>query len=217
MLARPALATYDSRVGLGDGDRAEGELTLERVRRALEGSLAAQGSEPEGKAAAVAAILRHAPTGPEVLFIKRSEREGDRWSGHMAFPGGRREPRDPHLLATAMRETVEEIGLDLARHGELVGVLDDEDATGRGSVEPMPIRPYVFQLHAEVSFSFSHEVSEVLWAPLSLLYRDELRSSITVPHRGQSYTLPAWDVEGRIVWGLTYRMMNKLFELMRAR
>lgn len=216
MLARPALATYDSRVGLGDGDRAQGQLTLERVRRALEGSLAAQLAEPEGRAAAVAAILRHTSAGPEVLFIKRSEREGDPWSGHMAFPGGRREARDPHLLATALRETVEEIGLDLARHGELVGVLDDEDATGRGSVEPMPIRPYVFELRGEVSLRFSHEVSEALWAPLPELYEGALASSITVPYKGQSYTLPAWDVEGRIVWGLTYRMMNKLFELLRS-
>jgi 8-oxo-dGTP pyrophosphatase MutT (NUDIX family) len=193
------------------------EPSLERVREALAGSLGAPVDEPPGKAAAVATILRASSRGPEVLFIRRAEREGDPWSGHMAFPGGRREPRDPHLLATALRETIEEIGVDLERHGELVGVLDDEDATGRGSVEPMPIRPYVFQLHAEVSFHFSHEVSEVLWAPLTLLYRDELKSSITVPYRGQSYTLPAWDVEGRIVWGLTYRMMNKLFERVRAR
>lgn len=205
------------RVGLGDGNRAEGELTLERVRRALEGSLAAASVEPEGKAAAVAAILRHAGDLPEVLFIKRSEREGDPWSGHMAFPGGRREARDPHLLATALRETVEEIGLDLERHGELVGVLEDEDAGGRGAKGALPIRPYVFELRDEVSLRFSHEVSEALWAPLPELYGGSRASSITVPYKGQSYTLPAWDVEGRIVWGLTYRMMNKLFELVRAR
>jgi 8-oxo-dGTP pyrophosphatase MutT (NUDIX family) len=204
-------------VGLGDGNGAESQLTLERVRAALAGSLGTASIEPEGRAAAVAAILRRAKTGPEVLFIKRSEREGDPWSGHMAFPGGRREPHDPHLLATAMRETIEEIGLDLERHAELVGVLEDEDAGGRGAKGALPIRPYVFELRGEVSFRFSHEVSEALWAPMPELYEGARASSITVPYRGQSYTLPAWDVEGRIVWGLTYRMMNKLFELVRAR
>jgi 8-oxo-dGTP pyrophosphatase MutT (NUDIX family) len=50
---------------------------------------------------------------PEVVFIKRAAREGDRWTSHVALPGGKRDPEDEDDKATAIRETVEEIGLDL--------------------------------------------------------------------------------------------------------
>jgi 8-oxo-dGTP pyrophosphatase MutT (NUDIX family) len=50
---------------------------------------------------------------PEVLFIKRASRVGDRWTGHVALPGGKRDPEDADDVATAVRETWEETGLDL--------------------------------------------------------------------------------------------------------
>ena len=51
---------------------------------------------------------------PEVLFIRRASRHGDRWTGHVAFPGGKRDPEDVSDRAAAERETLEEVGLDLA-------------------------------------------------------------------------------------------------------
>jgi 8-oxo-dGTP pyrophosphatase MutT (NUDIX family) len=186
-------------------------VNIARVRETLAGSLPSS-PDPEGPyAAAVATILRDAPGGLEVLFIRRAERDGDPWSGHMAFPGGRREPHDVDLLSTAIRETIEEIGVDLTRDAELVGVLDDQDATGRRSREPLPTRPFVFELRAEPRVVLSSEVTEVLWAPVEPLLRGERRTSVDVTYKGDKYTLPAWDVEGRIVWGLTYRMLSTLF------
>jgi 8-oxo-dGTP pyrophosphatase MutT (NUDIX family) len=185
-------------------------LSLERVREALASTLPV-GVDPDGaRAAAVAAILRHGQAGLEVLFIRRAERDGDPWSGHMAFPGGRREPADADLLATAIRETQEEIGIDLERCAELVGVLEDQDATGRRTIEPLPIRPFVFELVGSPVMSLSDEVTEILWAPVDPLVRGERRTSIDVKYKDESYTLPGWDVEGRVVWGLTYRMMSTL-------
>lgn len=67
---------------------------------------------------------------PELLFIKRSSRPSDSWSSHVAFPGGRREPSDENGLYTAMRETWEEVGIDLAEDCFLnVGALDDREIT----------------------------------------------------------------------------------------
>ncbi|KAL9001915.1 MAG: hypothetical protein Q9188_005130 [Gyalolechia gomerana] len=67
---------------------------------------------------------------PEVLFIKRAAREGDRWTSHIAFPGGRRDPEDEDDVATSVRETKEEIGLDLnAEHCLQVGNLSERVVT----------------------------------------------------------------------------------------
>jgi len=180
------------------------------LRRALEPTLSAARTSPEGPSAAVAAIFRSGEDGLELLFIKRSEREGDPWSGHMAFPGGRRDPKDGDLLATAMRETDEEIGLDLSRAAELVGVLEDQDATGRGTKAPLPTRPYVFELTGAPTLTLNPEVTEVIWAPIEPLLRGERQTSVRIDYKGQPYDLPGWDLGGRIVWGLTYRMTSTL-------
>jgi 8-oxo-dGTP pyrophosphatase MutT (NUDIX family) len=51
---------------------------------------------------------------PEVLFIKRAAREGDKWTSHVALPGGRRDPEDADDCAAAVREAREEVGIDLS-------------------------------------------------------------------------------------------------------
>ena len=63
--------------------------------------------------AAVAAIVVGAQE-PEILVLKRRPHPQDPWSGHYAFPGGRRDPEDEDLLATCLRETREECGISLA-------------------------------------------------------------------------------------------------------
>src|ERR1051325_11730487 len=74
--------------------------------------------------AAVALILRSNAGAAELLMIKRAIRESDHWSGHLALPGGRWQSNDSDLLATAIRETGEEIGMDLSDGGEVLGELD---------------------------------------------------------------------------------------------
>ncbi len=50
---------------------------------------------------------------PEILFIKRATRVGDKWNGHVALPGGKRDPEDDDDAVTAAREALEEVGIDL--------------------------------------------------------------------------------------------------------
>ena len=92
---------------------------------------------------AAVALLLHEPAGgvPELLFIERAKREGDPWSGQMAFPGGRREPHDPDLQVTASRETLEEVGVEL---GAPIGQLDDFQGTRNPSIRPLVVAPYVY-------------------------------------------------------------------------
>ena len=77
-----------------------------------------------GRRARVAIALHEGGGSLELLFIERASRDGDPWSGHMAFPGGRVDDTDLGPRAAAERETLEEVGLSLAG-AELLGQLDD--------------------------------------------------------------------------------------------
>lgn len=168
------------------------------------------------KRAAVATILRSGGEGPEVLLIRRAEQPGDPWSGHMAFPGGREEAQDTSLLGTAMRETREEIGWDLERQARHIGRLDDLPAIARGKPTGLLIAPFVFELADAPPPVPNHEVAEALWAPLSPLMRGERAAKMPYKVGETTLQLPAHDVDGRVVWGLTYAMLERLFELLRA-
>ena len=119
--------------------------------------------------AAVAIILRESAGGTELLMIKRSEREGDPWSGHMAFPGGRMDRTDRHGFDVACRETEEEIGLKLTERDRCIGRLSEIMTHFQLGRRAMVVSPYVFRLDREVEFTLNHEVSEVIWVPLGFL------------------------------------------------
>lgn len=171
----------------------------------------------DSKSAAVAAIVRAAGEDTEMLFIRRSESPNDPWSGHMAFPGGRQDPGDEDLFATAVRETLEEIGLDLRAIARPLGQLDEIDAIARGRRAGLIVRPYVFEIAAGARFepTRNYEVAEVVWAPLGPLARGESKSSVRYQRDGYDVEMPAYDVGGRAVWGLTYHMLLSLFERLR--
>lgn len=164
--------------------------------------------DPEGERAAVAAILRPGPDAGEILFIRRAEREGDPWSGHMAFPGGRKDPSDASARETAVRETLEELGLDLNAHGELVTRLPGVQAMTKRGPANLVVVPFVFVLRGDVELRPNHEVAEALWTPYGRLLRGEGKKPYPYEWGGIVHQLPSFDVDGRIVWGLTHRMLE---------
>lgn len=165
--------------------------------------------------AAVAIILRASENQrddfSDVLFIQRAEREGDPWSGQMAFPGGHRESSDASLQAAAMRETHEEIGLSL-EDAEYLGALDHQQAQPRGRVLNMLIAPHVFITHSLPNFTPNREVAEVVWAPLSVLASNSLHDAQTLPVSGNPMVFNGYRLSGgHFVWGLTYRILKSFF------
>ena len=103
-------------------------------------------AKPRAGRAAVAIMLREGEQATEMLMIRRATREGDPWSGHMGFPGGRRDPDDACNFSCALRETSEELGVDLARFGETLGELSDVNTGWRKDRPEMLVTPYVFRV-----------------------------------------------------------------------
>jgi 8-oxo-dGTP pyrophosphatase MutT (NUDIX family) len=161
--------------------------------------------------AAVALVLRDGgPGGIELLFIRRAEHEKDPWSGQMGFPGGRAEPGDAGLERTAVRETLEETGLDLAGDGESLGALDEVKALARGRSVDLAIAPFVFRLRRRLDGAPSHEVVSLHWLPLGRLLAPEARSTLQYQYEETVLDLPCLRIDGLIIWGLTHRMFENL-------
>ncbi len=161
--------------------------------------------------AAVALVFRDgAAGGLELLFIRRAEHEKDPWSGHMGFPGGREEADDRDLEATAVRETLEETGLDLAEDGERLGALDEVKALARGRPVDLVIAPFVFRLRRRLEGAPSHEVVSLHWLPLERVAAPEARSLLQYQYEESVLELPCLRIDGLVIWGLTYRMFESL-------
>jgi 8-oxo-dGTP pyrophosphatase MutT (NUDIX family) len=147
----------------------------------------------------------------EVLLIHRAVRKGDPWSGQVALPGGRRDPEDATLQHTAVRETLEETGLDLRADGYALGTLD-ELRPRTPVLPPIIVTPYVFVTSFAASFVASEEVQEAFWVPWTL-FEDPLHvDQRTVQVRGEEWRVNSYAVGERVVWGMTERMLRQLAE-----
>jgi 8-oxo-dGTP pyrophosphatase MutT (NUDIX family) len=159
--------------------------------------------EPE---AAVAIVYARQPE-ESVLLIRRAEREDDPWSGHWSLPGGRREPEDPDLLRTALRELEEECAVRLGRE-HLKAVLQPTLA-GRRVGKFVLVAPFLFHVDAALPTVLDpREAVEALWTPLSVL-RDPARHALRpVPGQPSDMQFPAIELSGVPLWGFTYRLIS---------
>jgi 8-oxo-dGTP pyrophosphatase MutT (NUDIX family) len=184
-------------------DLMSGAIVLTNVRAALANGVATE--LERARRAAVSLVLSEREGALSVLLVRRAERAGDPWSGHMALPGGHEHPTDRDLLQTAQRETLEEVGLDLER-AELLGRLDDVSPM-RSSA--MVVRPFVFWLPEAPPLSTSDEIAETLWVSLADLASDSLRATREVELAATRLSVPAFVIGERVVWGMTFHLLER--------
>lgn len=168
-------------------------------------------AEPGVPGAGVLLLLHAHPDGPNVVFQKRTESVRDH-KGQISFPGGGTDPEDENALATALRETHEEIGV-LPAHIEVLGQLDD-----MVTVSNFRVTPFVGWLsNYPYEWRFSDaEVAYLLEVPLAHL----LHPSTLVPDRrlinGREYVFSSYQWRDDLIWGATARMLTNFLDLCAA-
>jgi 8-oxo-dGTP pyrophosphatase MutT (NUDIX family) len=170
-------------------------------------------ADPTRKPAAVAVVL--VPDPDAVLLIRRAHREGDTWSGQMAFPGGRWSAGDPDLLTTARRETLEETGVDLGA-SSLLGRLDDF-VPRSPSLPPVTVSPFVFAIDRRQPIIPNPEVAEGHWVPIDLLLSPNVHRHFDLELSGATTRFLGYHLEAGTVWGLTERILTPLIDMMEGR
>lgn len=141
---------------------------------------------------------------PTLLFTRRADHLNTH-SGQVAFPGGKRESHDPDLLATALRESEEEIGLPPGRV-EPLGRLSDVI-----SLHGLRVTPFVGLIPPDLPLvPDPGELDAIFEVPLRLFLEDRRHHTDVIPHDGVLHYVPSYHVDGQVIWGLSAMMLVEL-------
>ncbi len=174
------------------------------VSRAAIAMIVRPGSAPDAAANSI-----------DILMMRRADRIGDPWSGHMAFPGGKMDSKDESSFETSLRELAEETGIpEPQRVLSSVGRLSDVLTRNHSGQRPMVVTPFVFELTEAVTFDPNHEVAELVWVPLDYLRQESHRNKMDWELKGVKFKLPCYLYEGRRIWGLSLSMLDELLLLL---
>lgn len=167
-------------------------------------------SEPlqSGVRLAAVSVIMSEKEAPSVLLMRRAEHTGDPWSGQIAFPGGKMQFGDASARDTAVRETAEEVGIDLAVAGEFLGY-GPLMLTHTGTMQVVPV---VFLLKGPADVRLNAEATSYRWASLEELRREGARTTHQITFGDGFVEMPAYSVGDYVVWGLTYRILNGLMD-----
>jgi 8-oxo-dGTP pyrophosphatase MutT (NUDIX family) len=163
---------------------------------------------PKVEGAAIEAAVLVCLHDDSVLLARRALHPLDPWSGHVGLPGGRWDEGDGSLLATALREAEEEIGIDPLAHGRLLGALGTH--LGRGRVSGVRIAVFVAALDERPSLELSPELDSVYWVPLSELVPVQVRVTELPDTDVPAYAVELPGNDRLVVWGITYAILERL-------
>ncbi|MDW7748073.1 CoA pyrophosphatase [Halomonas sp.] len=141
---------------------------------------------------------------PTLLFTRRADHLNTH-SGQVAFPGGKREPQDSDLLATALRESREEIALPPERV-ELLGRLSDVV-----SLHGLRVTPWVGLIPPDLPLvPDPSELDAIFEVPLSHFLKDQRTHTDVIRVDGRDYYVPSYRTDGHVIWGLSAMMLVEL-------
>jgi len=183
----------------------------QRLMRLKENLSSNPRSSTDERVDAVVAILLYQDSADELstLLIHRVERSSDPWSGQIGLPGGRVEKFDGSTQEALEREVREEVGLDLGREGEQLGVL----SVGHpGRRLEMKVQPWVYGFQRRPEVTTGPEIQQAFWVSLSQL--PSLGGTSEVDIRGTRMPVDAFLVDGKVVWGFTYRVLNEILAVL---
>jgi len=152
--------------------------------------------------AAVVVLYTIGQDAPEILFVVRKISENDKWSGQVAFPGGKWEPVDRDLIDTARRELLEETGINLDSDVEIITLLRE---TSPSNMPELKVVPFLVRASSKPSIKLSEELSAYFWASIRELERAQ--ALIVLPDSSRKNVL-GFRKDGWIIWGMTARILE---------
>ena len=187
---------------LGPGDK-------EILRARLHNKVRRELHRPDLPRAAVLAVIMEQQGGWSLLFSKRSERVATH-RGQVAFPGGHVEKEDADIVATALREAEEEVGLD-PKQLEVLGLLDDVI-----SITDVWVTPILALLHGDFSPRLQKSEVDSVFSLSFAQLRDERDTSANLIRETELGTIsfPVFRGGPAPVWGLTAWMVDELLPLL---
>ena len=152
----------------------------------------------------------------DIILIRRAERIGDPWSGHIGFPGGRVEDSDDNNpFKTAIRETKEEVGIELNEKNfiqPLTPLTPEKDFKGF----QLELWPFLFEASIENQIKLDkNEVQNIVRLPMGKLIDEfEIREKSFQLFDGREMILPSFTLDsGEIIWGLTLMILQEIKNL----
>ncbi len=162
---------------------------------------------PEGyKIAAVLMPLLYGKNGWDLLLTRRAQ-QLKHHKGEISFPGGHKEPGDPHLMFTALREAEEEVGIP-PHEVNVLGRLDDMT-----TITGFRIRPYVGAVSSPLQFCPDpEEIDEIIIYPLREFTEPGRLITRIYDRNGEPYPIYFFQFPGHVVWGATARIIVRFME-----
>jgi 8-oxo-dGTP pyrophosphatase MutT (NUDIX family) len=157
-------------------------------------------------ASVLAPVFRDLEGVLRTLLVVRSEHGPH--GNQLGFPGGKPEPEDDSLLATALREAHEEVGLDPAMV-EVLGRLDPLDTHATG----FRVHAFVARVPHETVWRLdAAEIVGVLTPPVQMLTDPAVRATLPFTSRQfpDGLLVEGVDVDGHVLWGMTLRLLDDL-------
>ena len=188
---------FDNTEGFSDFKKFISDRLLNRTKRKVESS-----DFKEYKNAAVLILFMEIDSSPHVLLTLRTDTVSTH-KGQVSFPGGGFDPSDKSLLDTALRETMEEVGI-IPDEIEILGEFDEYI-----SIAGFHVYCYVGALNKIQEYNPSKdEIDRMLEVPFSIFYNEEYARCEKMFFGGRDYDVHFYDYNDAVIWGLTARILT---------